>query len=129
AKRRRRVTGSDFPRVPQAAVLVVAREQSAEVRPAAGGIGVTADHELLLPDALQLQPVLRAAGDVRCVGALGDETLPPGAAGLGVPPLGVIAPGFGEPQCRPWPDRPRKSGAALEQWPAGEILAVELEKV
>src|SRR5205823_3201003 len=96
AKRRRLVAGADLPGVPQPAVLVVADKQGTEVRPAAGGIGVTADDELLLPGALQLQPVLRAAGDVRCAGALGDEPLPAGPAGVGEPPPGVVAPGFGE---------------------------------
>ena len=32
-------------------------------------------------------------------------------------------------QCRARPDRPRQPGAALEEWPVGEILSVELQQV
>ena len=85
-ERRPGVAGADLPGVAEGALLVVTNEQSTEVRPAAGGIGITANDELLLPDALQLQPVLRATSDVRCVGALGDEPLPAGSAGRGEPP-------------------------------------------
>src|SRR6266540_6393128 len=43
--------GSDLPRVDQVAPLVVADQQRTEALPAALGIGVTANHELLLVDA------------------------------------------------------------------------------
>src|SRR6202043_837542 len=56
AERRRVVPRPDLPGVSEPSVLVIAHEQRAEVGPAAGGIGVTADHELLLPDAFELQP-------------------------------------------------------------------------
>ena len=44
--------------------------EGAKIGPAAGGIGITADDELLLPDALQLQPIFGASSDVRRVGTL-----------------------------------------------------------
>ena len=64
------VAGADLAGVTEGALLVVTDEQGTKVRPAPARIGVTADDELLLPDALQVQPVLGAASDVRCVGAL-----------------------------------------------------------
>ena len=111
------------------AVLVIPDEQRAEVGPAAGGIGVTADHELLLPDAFELQPVPRAARDVRRLRALGDQPLPARPARLREPPLRVVAPRFAELQRRARPDRLRQPRAALEQRPISEIVAVELEQV
>ena len=89
------VAGPDLPGVAESAFLVVTDEKGAEIGPAAGGIGVAADDELLLPDAFQLQPILRASSDVRHVGALCDETLPAGSASLGEPPLSVVPPGLG----------------------------------
>ena len=70
------VAGADLSGIAECVLLVVSDEQGTEVRPAAGRIGVAADDEFLLPDALQLQPILRAARDVRCIGALGNEPLP-----------------------------------------------------
>ena len=49
AQRRRAVAGADLAGIAQTAVLVVADEQRAEVGAAARGLGVAADHELLLP--------------------------------------------------------------------------------
>ena len=53
-----RVPGPDLTGVSEPAVLVIPDEQRAEVGPAAGGIGVTADHELLLPHALDFNQSL-----------------------------------------------------------------------
>src|SRR5690242_2100791 len=57
AQRRDGVAGAHLPGVPEPIVLVVADEQRPEFDPASAGIGVPADHQLLLPRALQLQPV------------------------------------------------------------------------
>ena len=43
--------------------------------------------------------------------------------------LRVVAPGLGVLQCRARPDRLRQPSAALDEWPDGQILAVELQKV
>src|ERR1700750_1404285 len=55
------VPGADLAGVAQrVAAVVVPDEQRSEAASAAGRIGEAADHELLLGDALELQPVLRA---------------------------------------------------------------------
>src|SRR6516165_6949024 len=52
------VPGADLAGVAKGALLVVPDEQGAELLPATLGIGVSPADKLLLPDALQLQPVL-----------------------------------------------------------------------
>ena len=74
--------GPDLARVPQAAVVVVAEQQRPELDPRAARRREAADHELLALLALELQPVARARGRVRAVGALGDQPLPALAARL-----------------------------------------------
>src|SRR5207247_1582143 len=60
--------GADVARVAQLAVGVVdAEQQRAESRAASFRVGVAADHELLAPRALQLDPRARAFRDVRRV--------------------------------------------------------------
>ena len=98
AQRRRAVAGADLPGVTEPAVLVVADEQRTEVSAAARGLGEAADDELLLPGALQLQPILRATLAIRRIRTLGDEPLPAGPASLGEPSLGVAAPRLDELQ-------------------------------
>src|SRR3954447_10388712 len=68
--------GADLAGVAQDAVLVVADEQRAEADARALRLGEAADHDLLLEEALELEPVTRAAGAVRRIGALGDHALP-----------------------------------------------------
>src|SRR5207244_336263 len=70
--------GADLPRVPELApLLVVADENGSEAGTRPRGVGVAGDHELLLADALELEPVLDAAArPVGPVSALGDQPLP-----------------------------------------------------
>ena len=76
--------GADPARVAQTAFVEVADEERAEAGPAALRIGPAADHQLLLVDALELQPVRRATPHpVRRVGPLRDQALP--AAGARLP--------------------------------------------
>src|SRR5207249_1843619 len=74
--------GAHLPRVAQVAVLVVTDQQRAEPDARATGRGETADHELLLGRALELEPVAGAGGHVGRVRPLGYEALPAPAAGL-----------------------------------------------
>src|SRR5262249_45293871 len=123
------VAGSDLARITEPTLLVVADEERPEVRAAAGRIRVAADDQLLLPRALQLQPVPRATRGVRRIGALGDQALPARPACLGEATLRVAAPRFAHLQPDARPQRLRQPGAALAQRPTGEVLAVELEQV
>ena len=63
-------------------VVVVAEQQCAEVAPRALRIRPATDDELLALLALELQPVRRATGGSRAIGALGDQPLPAGLARL-----------------------------------------------
>src|SRR5205823_705558 len=61
----------------EVAVLVVAEQQGSEMGARALRVGVAADDELLIQDALELEPRLRAAaGLVGSVRSLGDEPFP-----------------------------------------------------
>src|SRR4051794_9983257 len=75
--------GADLAGVAQRAAVVVAEQQRAELGARALRSGEAADDELLALLALELQPVARAGGAVRAVGALGDHALPALAARLG----------------------------------------------
>src|SRR5579863_8654630 len=123
AERRRVVTRTDLAAVTETPIFVIPNEECAEVRPAPCWIGVAADHELLLPDALELQPVRRAARDVRRLGALGDQALPARLARLAEPALRVVAPGLAQLQRRARPDRLGQPRPALDERPVPEIVA------
>src|ERR1700674_5226527 len=78
------VTGANLARIPKPSVFVVAfvitDEQRAKANSTAVGIGESTDHEFLAVDALELQPVGRAALDVGALGPLGDHALPSSCA-------------------------------------------------
>src|SRR5271166_645826 len=118
-----------LPGIGESRPLVVAHEERAEVGPAAARIGVAADDELLLPGALELQPVPRAARRVARVNALGDQALPARSAGVEETPLGIAMPGLAQLQAISRAHRSRQPGTALAERPRAEILALDLENV
>src|SRR4051795_11319230 len=73
--------GADLARVDEDAAVVVAEQQRTEPGAAALRLGPAADDELLVPDALELEPVLRPTTGVRRRRAFGDDALVAARAG------------------------------------------------
>src|SRR3954470_18649620 len=69
-------TGADLAAVLECAVLVVRDEERAEILPASRGVGPSDDDDLLVEDALELQPVPRPRADVGRGEALRDQAFP-----------------------------------------------------
>ena len=129
AQRRAREPGADLARVAQPPVLVVAEQQRAEVGAAALRRRVAADHELLLGRALELEPVARAAVDVRRVGALGDQPLPALAARLAEQLLAVAVAMRREADVAVELERPPQQRLAGAERERGRVVAGEVEQV
>src|SRR3954451_6239409 len=128
-ERRRVDPRAHLARVAQRARLVVADQQRAEAEAGALRFGEAADDDLLLQDALELEPVARAPAAVGRVRALGDQALPSRRAGALV---GVAARAWdrgADPERGPGHHGRRERGVALVQRPRPQVLAVQPQQV
>src|SRR5690606_5739688 len=67
--------GPDAADEAQSVAVVEPDQQRAEVRPSAARRGEASDHRIDFAQDLDLEPLARAAGPIRTVGALGDDPL------------------------------------------------------
>src|SRR6266545_3807218 len=123
------VAGADLAGVAQRTAVVVADQQRPQPHPRAGRIGPAADHELLLVDALELQPVLRAGVLVRRVGARGDQALPAPAAGVPVQRLALGVAVRQEAKWVPVGQRVAQQRLPVAELERGGVVALEMEDV
>ena len=109
--------------------FVVTDEQRSESDSLSLRIGVPGDHEFLLVEAFELQPVARSRGEIRTVGVLGNDPFPTFAASFAEVSFAFGFALFREAQRVLEVQRLRQQFLAFAQWQLAHIAVIEAQKI
>src|SRR6267142_2587907 len=121
--------GPDLAGIDEPAAAVIAQQQCPETDSVPVRLGISADDEFLLADALEFQPIARSPGDVCAVSILCDHPLPSTSARLPIVSFALGLTMVGEPQRPIEPEAVSKELLAVSERNLPRVVVIEIEHV